>query len=251
MRRATTLISGMAVLLMVASAPGWAHNEPGVDIAVTPSTGLTDGQSVQVSGSGYNASVVVQIDQCAASEASCILLGTTQSSASGVFSRTVNVSTTFTGDNGFVDCAVSGCIIHAYSSAGVGEGKSATEPIAFVPPGQGDGNGDEDGPSAPPELTCGGLTPTITGTSGNDVLIGTSGDDLIASGDGEDIVRGLGGNDIICGGDDADTLRGGLGKDSLFGEAGTDTLNGGRGTDRCSGGTAFDRAKKCEKVGSL
>ena len=72
----------------------------------------------------------------------------------------------------------------------------------------GDGNGVSDvfvrhmAASVP---TCGGATPTITGTADDDVLTGTPGNDVIDGLGGNDTIRGLGGNDVICGGAGADT----------------------------------------------
>lgn len=100
-------------------------------------------------------------------------------------------------------------------------------------------------------VTCGGLTPTIAGTDGDDDIVGTSGNDVIVALDGEDNVRADGGKDVVCGGGDSDTLRGGTGNDKLYGDSGADVLKGGKGTDTCIGGPSIDRAKKCEKVGSL
>jgi Ca2+-binding RTX toxin-like protein len=100
-------------------------------------------------------------------------------------------------------------------------------------------------------VLCGGLTPTILGTQGDDVIAGTSGNDVIATLDGDDTVKADGGNDVVCGGGDSDLLKGGKGKDKLYGDGGSDILKGGKGTDTCVGGLGVDRAKKCEKVGSL
>lgn len=92
----------------------------------------------------------------------------------------------------------------------------------------------------PDDITCGGLTATIVGTPGNDILPGTSGPDVIHGLGGNDTINGLGGNDITCGGDGSDTINGGRGRDQLFGMAGADTLNGGDGNDRLFGGANND-----------
>ena len=57
----------------------------------------------------------------------------------------------------------------------------------------------------PSVSTCGGATPTVTGTPGNDVLTGTPGNDVIDGLGGDDTIRGQGGNDVICGGAGSDT----------------------------------------------
>ena len=83
--------------------------------------------------------------------------------------------------------------------------------------------------SAEPSTTCNGLTATIVGTSGDDVLTGTAGDDVIVGLEGNDIIRGGLGNDVICGGPGDDTLSGQGGNDVLFGEQDDDILDGGEG----------------------
>ena len=101
----------------------------------------------------------------------------------------------------------------------------------------------------PPVATCFGLTPTIVGEDGGDVIRGTARRDVILGGDGADVIDGRGGDDVICGGDGADILRGGAGTDrisggegadSLFGEAGTDQLLGDGGDDVLRGGAGSD-----------
>jgi len=116
----------------------------------------------------------------------------------------------------------------------------------------------------PGDFSAYGITNTVWGTEGNDVLYGTDGNDLIyglggddfivgyagndiiLAGPGDDIVQGLEGCDvlygeegcdILLGGDDDDQLCGGAGNDSLEGEAGNDCLDGGQGDDRLLGGS--------------
>ncbi|WP_432542169.1 ExeM/NucH family extracellular endonuclease [Kineococcus sp. SYSU DK002] len=92
----------------------------------------------------------------------------------------------------------------------------------------------------PAPATCGGLTPTIVGTPGDDVLTGTNGRDVIAGLGGDDVVTGGNGDDVLCGGDGDDVLRGGNGDDVLLGGAGDDALHGENGSDRLSGGAGDD-----------
>lgn len=66
------------------------------------------------------------------------------------------------------------------------------------------------------------LTPTLTGTAGDDALTG---------GVGPEIIEGLAGNDVLDGGGGSDTLNGGAGNDILIGGAGADVLTGGAGAD--------------------
>ena len=101
-------------------------------------------------------------------------------------------------------------------------------------------------------ITCNGLTPTIEGTSSDDILIGTSGDDVIVGLAGMDYIIGNGGNDTICGGDGDDFIRGGegddyidgdKGKDLIMGDEGNDILKGSGGDDRILGGSGADTLK--------
>lgn len=87
---------------------------------------------------------------------------------------------------------------------------------------------------------CGGLYPTIVGSSGKDKLAGTRFPDIIAGLGGRDTLRGLGGGDRLCGGPGPDLLIGGKGKDRLFGAAGNDRLRGGPGRDQLRGGPGRD-----------
>lgn len=95
-------------------------------------------------------------------------------------------------------------------------------------------------PSGKLESLCDGLTPTIIGTSGNDILWGTEDRDVISGLAGNDLINGHGGNDVICGGQGDDSLDGGDGDDRLFGNLGNDEVAGGRGNDEIVGGRGDD-----------
>lgn len=93
-------------------------------------------------------------------------------------------------------------------------------------------------------FTVDGVTNTILGTPGNDLIRGTDeaddidglgGNDLITGLAGNDTIKGGPGLDIIRGGADDDVLIGGAQKDRMFGEAGDDRLDGGGGDDRLLG----------------
>jgi Ca2+-binding RTX toxin-like protein len=91
------------------------------------------------------------------------------------------------------------------------------------------------------EGSCMGLTATIVGTEGNDILNGTAGPDIIAGLRGNDVINGLGGNDIVCGGLGMDQLKGGDGDDKLLGGNENDIINGDGGNDSAWGGTGWDQ----------
>ncbi|MGI0015234.1 MAG: hypothetical protein ACREBU_17605, partial [Nitrososphaera sp.] len=88
---------------------------------------------------------------------------------------------------------------------------------------------------------CNGMTATIVGTPGSDILEGTPGDDIMSGLGGDDVIFGLGGNDIICGGWGADTIEGGDGDDLLLGNRGSDIILGNDGNDYLIGGLGDDK----------
>ena len=90
------------------------------------------------------------------------------------------------------------------------------------------------------EEHCAGLTPTIRGTEGPDVLTGTIKSDVIMGLGGADVIRGGNDDDVICGGAGDDTLRGENGVDTLLGGFGDDDLFGGNGDDVLIGGPGDD-----------
>lgn len=83
---------------------------------------------------------------------------------------------------------------------------------------------------------CFNKTPTITGTSGGDVVTGFAGNDTIRTGRGGDHVHALSGSDRVCGG---------KGNDTLYGGTGFDRVRGGVGYDRC---LDFEITRGCEEV---
>jgi len=90
------------------------------------------------------------------------------------------------------------------------------------------------------DAECDGLTATIVGTDGDDVLEGTAGDDVIHGLGGNDTIRGLGGNDRICGGEGSDLLFGGAGDDIIYGFTEDDAIYFGPGDDLGFGGPGGD-----------
>ena len=61
-------------------------------------------------------------------------------------------------------------------------------------------------PAQAAPATCDGLTATVVGTDGDDILVGTAGSDVIAGLGGNDRLEGLGRADRLCGGSGADVL---------------------------------------------
>ena len=101
----------------------------------------------------------------------------------------------------------------------------------------------------PKKSLCFGLTPTITGTQGADVLNGTAGNDVIAAGAGNDQVNGLAGDDVLCGGPGNDTIQGGDGNDRISEVDGAvDRIDCGPGVDVVFADGEDAIAASCEDV---
>jgi Ca2+-binding RTX toxin-like protein len=88
--------------------------------------------------------------------------------------------------------------------------------------------------------TCAGLSATIIGTDGDNIMSGTAGPDVIVGLGGNDVIYGLGNNDVICGGSGDDRISGGTGNDRLYGQTGNNVLQGDSGNDILVGGASND-----------
>lgn len=117
---------GLAAPTFVANA-GSSHfskirsGGPNVIITVTPDTGLTDGQNVNVSGTGYAANDALIVQQCAPEYLACnASTSPTNTNPQGNFSTTFTVEVAFISDvNGAtIDCRVTICEIRVYSDGG-------------------------------------------------------------------------------------------------------------------------------------
>ena len=127
---------------------------------------------------------------------------------------------------------------------------SSTPPSDMLKPGGGAWVVEDCAADAPG--LCDGLEPTMSGTSGPDILNGTAGDDVILARGGNDKIQGMAGDDTVCAGPGDDVINGGSGMDRLLGEGGDDAvwdkgsrngesaLLGGNGADELRGGGASD-----------
>ncbi|PKV85187.1 enediyne antibiotic chromoprotein [Streptomyces sp. TLI_146] len=83
-------------------------------ISVTPSSGLSDGQTVTVSGSGYTPGAAVNVGECASATLCSNDVKFLTADANGAISTTLAVKKTFvakdwsTGQDVTVDCAAAG-----------------------------------------------------------------------------------------------------------------------------------------------
>lgn len=82
---------------------------------------------------------------------------------------------------------------------------------------------------------------TVYGGEGNDMIAGGLDDDILYGGNGNDTIYGGSENDALYGENGNDYLHGGTGNDTLYGGAGNDTLYGGHGNDTLNGGAGADR----------
>jgi len=68
-----------------ADGPAWRAGSPGTLITVTPSDRLVDGQSVQVSGTGFGANETVDLFECSSDVRACVARGSALSDSDGSF----------------------------------------------------------------------------------------------------------------------------------------------------------------------
>jgi hypothetical protein len=148
-RFASLVGAGLLMLAVLSGAPAHAY-APGVLVTVTPNTGLVDGQTVSVSGSGYQAQLINVIECGGADLTQHPVIGpvcsdyavTVQSDADGNFGPVdFTVAATIVGtryvhgnhlESTTHDCApVDDCYIKAYSlTKGV---RLAQENVSFAP----------------------------------------------------------------------------------------------------------------------
>lgn len=86
-----------------------------------------------------------------------------------------------------------------------------------------------------------GLSTSLSGGLGNDLLVGGNAADFINGGGGDDTGSGNAGDDTLNGGSGRDSLDGGDGDDTVSGQGSSgDVLTGGPGNDRVNGGAGVD-----------
>jgi hypothetical protein len=91
-----------------------------------------------------------------------------------------------------------------------------------------------------PVVTCRGVTATIVGTAGDDLLNGTAGPDVIAGFGGDDTIRSGSGRDLVCSAGGEDLVNSGTAADRVYAGTGRDVVNGGGGPDLIKGGPGND-----------
>jgi lysophospholipase L1-like esterase len=120
-----------------ASSTGPAAPQGTVTVAISPASGLADGQTVQVSGSGFAAGSQIALGECrtgATSVADCTVAGAliVTADASGGFITPFTVSRVITIGASTIDCSTPGaCVIAAGQLPNLTT--FATGPISFLP----------------------------------------------------------------------------------------------------------------------
>ena len=87
------------------------------------------------------------------------------------------------------------------------------------------------------------VRPTITGTTGDDLLVGTPGNDVILDLAGHNTVLGRGGNDIVCTGPGNDNVRTLAGSDTAWDQGGRNVIGVGAGNDNVTTATGPSRIR--------
>lgn len=106
-----------AVLSSVAAPAAQGQDASTAAISVDPTTGLVDGQHVTVTGSGWDEYLVAVLFECSADLERCAgPFGFAGGDDHGDFSLEMMVRTSFTDEDGPVDCRTEDCVI----AAGVG-----------------------------------------------------------------------------------------------------------------------------------
>lgn len=127
--RTLTAAAATAAAALLAATPASAA----AAMSVTPSSGLSDGQTVTVTGSGYTAGASVHVGECSTPDVCSNDTITTTAGADGTFSVSFTVEKVFqaedwsTGTTVTVDCAAVQCSVAAWEE-GAG---TISEPISF------------------------------------------------------------------------------------------------------------------------
>jgi lysophospholipase L1-like esterase len=130
--------NGSAMAGDLGSAVGAPMAQADPTVAVNPDTGLADGQTVEVSGTGFGTGSQVAVGECrtgATSVADCSVVGAVVATvdSSGSFTTQVTVSRVLTIGSSTLDCSTDGsCVIAAGQLPSLKT--FATAPISFAPP---------------------------------------------------------------------------------------------------------------------
>lgn len=155
----------------------------GASITVSPSSGLKDGQSVTVNGSGFTANYAnMVVVECAASATGANGCDTndvkfTKADANGAFTVSLTIRSKF----GSTDCTKVACIVQGHEGFSASSGKTGTSgtlhfgaaaaPSSSAAPTHSTGNG---GSSAGSPGSSSAAAPTVAASSGGAAVGGVS-----------------------------------------------------------------------------
>jgi hypothetical protein len=139
-------------------------------ITVSPNSGLSDGQTVTVKGTGFAPNTTVLVLECPANATGsnggsvCDVndgkIGNNKSDGSGNFTTTLTVKVK---PSSSVDCTKQSCVVQAHEGFNPSSGQTATAPLTF---GSSGGGTSSSAPAPVPSSTGGGATSTAPPATG-------------------------------------------------------------------------------------
>ena len=134
----TTSAPPVTTSTTAAAAPTTTTTKPAQEITISPSTGLTDGETITIKGSGYPANQSQGITECAnkgnqttANDCNLGGIGVTKASATGAISATFKVALGPFGGNHIVCTSPPGCIVSVATEGSADPTDVATAVLKF------------------------------------------------------------------------------------------------------------------------
>lgn len=185
-------VAAVAAAVLAFAAPASAA----ASITVTPNSGLSDGQTVTVKGTGFAPNTTVLVLECPANATGsnggsvCDVndgkIGNNKSDPSGAFTTTLTVKVK---PSSSVDCTKQACVIQAHEGFNPSTGQTATAPLSFGNSGGGGTSSSapapvpsETGTTSAPPATSGGSGRGGTGTTPGAVPTGANTGEAMTSG---------------------------------------------------------------------
>jgi maltose-binding protein MalE len=134
----TSAPSGTTSTTAAAVASTTTTTKPAQEITISPSTGLTDGETITIKGTGYPANQSQGITECAnkgnqttANDCNLGGIGVTKASATGTISATFKVALGPFGGNHIVCTSPPGCIVSVATEGSADPTDVATAVLKF------------------------------------------------------------------------------------------------------------------------
>lgn len=134
----TSAPSGTTSTTAAPVAPTTTTTKPAQEITISPSTGLTDGETITIKGTGYPANQSQGITECAnkgnqttANDCNLGGIGVTKASATGAISATFKVALGPFGGNHIVCTSPPGCIVSVATEGSADPTDVATAVLKF------------------------------------------------------------------------------------------------------------------------